>query len=295
MDINEIRAKLKGLEGGRPQKLIWKPKDEHTVRLLPLPGEADITEAVNWHYGVDEGRKLYCPSTVGDACAFCDLGQVLRSWKDDKGRDKQEADRKRDWDWFKKIQAANKHYAPIIVRKAGGHVDDFEGPFWWEMSPKTRERLLTIASNDDYNEEHADGGGSRILTSLTHGLDLIVTLKKAGQTGNQTTFDLTEVDERRKCSPRFKERGKKAAEEVLKGMPPLSEAIKTATTADAEKAFRSYEASLSGDAPPPDASSGVEHGPATNSSENALSGGKSVEEILKKLDSLIPQKQQQQG
>lgn len=279
MNIEEIRKKLAAAQGNKPTKLIWKPKGEHTVRLLALPGEADITETVQWHYGVDEGRKMYCPQTTGDACPFCDLAQSLRGWRDANGNEKSEADRKRDWDAFRKIQAAVKYYAPCIVRKSGGEPDDIEGAFWWEMTPKVREKLLTVCADDDYNADSKDGGGSRVLTSPTGGLDLIVKLKKAGTDGNKTSYDVTEVTERKRGTPIFKDKGKRVPE-----LADLKSGLQVVTTAEAEKIFATWEASL-GSEQTTDDSAGTEHGSANG--EQTLAGGKSVDEVINKLDSLL--------
>ena len=168
MDINAIRAKLKGFEEGKPKSKKWKPKDEHSVRVLPLANEDDISFIIKWHYGVDAGRQMYCPSTHGDACPFCDLGASLRSWKDEKGRDKTETQRKMDWEWFKKIQAAEKHYIPVVIRKKDSV--DVEGPFLWELTPRTYQTILKVCANDDWNDGHPEGGGLKVLTSLMHGI-----------------------------------------------------------------------------------------------------------------------------
>lgn len=290
MNIEEIKAKLKAAQNGKPTKAIWKPKSKHTVRLLPLPGEADITEVILWHYGVDDGRKMYCPATTGEQCSFCDLAQSLRGWRDADGNEKTEADRARDWEAFKKIQSATKYYAPIVVRK--DTEDEYEGPFWWEMTPKVRERLLTICADDDWNAQHKEDGGSRILTSLTQGLDLTVVLKKAGQDGNSTSYDLTEVTERKVFSTFFKSKGAKAAKEVLESIPDLKGAVQVVTSQQVEKVFASWEAGLS-DGGNKAESSGTEHG--NPNAEKTLSGGKSVQEVLDKLDSLIPKEQPKQA
>ncbi|HEU5118645.1 MAG TPA: hypothetical protein VFT74_18755, partial [Isosphaeraceae bacterium] len=199
MNLEAIRAKLKGLEEGKPKSKKWKPTDEHTARALPLPGEEDISFVIKWHYGVNGGRQMACPGTWGDDCPFCDLARKLKSWKDEKGRDKPEHVRKMDWEFFKKIDAAVKHYIPVVLRKKGS--DDLEGPFLWELTPKTYQTVLKICANDDRNDGHPDGGGLRVLTSLEHGVDLVITLKKKGEKGNTTSFDLTEVEPRLKPSP----------------------------------------------------------------------------------------------
>lgn len=281
MNLDAIRAKLKGLEEGKPKSKRWKPTDEHTVRALPLPGEEDVALTIKWHYGVDAGRQMYCPGTHGDACPFCDLAKKLKSWKDDKGRDKPEHVRKMDWEWFKKVDAAVKHYIPIVVRKKDS--TDVEGPFLWELTPKTYQAVLKVCANDDWNDGHPEGGGLRVLTSLMHGLDLVVTLKKKNEKGNNTSYDLTEVEERKKFSAIFKG-DKAAAESLLSRIPPVSDVAKPISTEEAEKVFASWKGSMS-DAPADTASAGVEY--SGNSGERAAQGGATVDETVAKLEQML--------
>ncbi len=279
MDINEIKARLKGMEDGKSKSARWKPKDEHICRLLPLPGEEDLSFIIKWHYGVDGGRQMYCPSTHGDECPFCDLAKFLKSWKDENGKDKTEAMRKHDWEWFKKVDAAVKHYTPIVIRKKDS--TDVEGPFLWEYTPKTYTSLFKICANDDWNDEHPDGGGLRVLTSLTHGLDLIISLKKKGEKGNTTSFDLTDVEERKKFSAIYKG-DVKQAQALLEKIPHADQIGKPITTAEAEKVFKTWQSAMS-TAPADTKEPGVEYG----SGEKALTGGKSVDEVTAQLEKLL--------
>ena len=281
MDLAALKAKLKQLEEGKPKSKKWKPKDEHTVRCLPLEGEEDLAFVIKWHYGVDNGRQMACPSTWGDECPFCDLSKYLRSWKDENGKDKPEAVRKNDWEWSKKVEAAVKHYIPMVERKKDS--TDLLGPFLWEMTPKTYTAVFKICCNDDWNEDHPDGGGLRVLTSLEHGLDLVVTLKKKGEKGNTTSFDLTEVEERKKFSPVIK--GDLArAKELLTKIPTMADIAKPVTTEEAEKVFSAWKASM--DSSPPDTKdAGVEHG--SNSGETVAKGGKNVDETVAKLEAML--------
>lgn len=287
-NLEELKRKLAAMESGKPKRAKWKPTGlGHQVRCLPTKDEEDLAYIVKWHYGVDNGRQMYCPSTHGDQCDFCDFAQYLKRWKDDDGNDKSEAKRKMDFEWFKKIDAATKHYVPIVLRKADS--TDLDGPFLWEMTPKTYQACFKILTDDDYNEDHPDGGGLRVLTSLKSGLDLTVSLKKAGQNGNTTSFDLTEVEERKKPSAVIKG-DEKAAQDLLKKVPDISEIAKPISSAEATLIFKAYKAALE-DAPA-DTSSGVEHGgsskPSTNSAEVLASGGDSVDDVVAKLTKLIP-------
>lgn len=283
MDINAIKAKIKGIESGKPKRAKWKPTGTHSARLLPIPGDEDLALIIKWHYGVDQGRPMYCPSTHGDACPFCDLAKHLKAWKDEKGRDKPEAKRKMDWEWGKKIDAAIKHYTPVALRKEGSL--DLEGPFLWEMTPKTYTALLKICANDDWNEDHPEGGGLKVLTSLEHGLDVVITFKKKGENGNTTSYDMTEVEERKKFSALVK--GDKAAGlSFLARVPDITEVAKPISTKEAEVIFAAYKASVNDDS---DGNADVEYSApsASNNAEKAAVGGSSVDDVVSKLQGLI--------
>ncbi len=284
MDLNAIKAKLKTMEEGKPKTKKWKPKDVHTVRCLPLGEEEDLAFIVKWHYGVDNGRQMACPSTWGEECAFCDLGVFLKSWKDDKGRDKTEAVRKRDWDFYKKIEAAVKHYVPMVERLKGS--DKLDGPFLWEMTPKTYTTVFKVCANDERNDGHPDGGGLRILTSLEHGVDLTVTLKKKGEKGNTTTFDLTDVEAKINRTPVVK--GDLAAAKALVGkIPRMEDIAQPVSTEQAAKVFAAWQGSMT-DAPADTAENGVEHG--SNNGEKVAKGGSGVDETVAKLEAMLQKK-----
>ena len=285
-NLDAIRQKLKELGEGKGKGGFkrWKPKDEHDIRCLPLGNGEELAFSIKWHYGVDAGRQMACPSTWGDDCVFCDFAHALKSFKDEKGRDKPKAKKDADWEFFKKIDAAVKYYVPMIERKADGA---FDGPFLWEMTPKTLTAITTVCLDDDYNEEHTGGGGYKILTSMTEGLDLHVSLKKKGEKGNATTYDLTEVKERKRFTPLFNETagGSKKADEVFAKIPVEADIAKPVTAAEAEKVFAKYKGSLSGeDTTAGSTDAGVEYG--DHGAEQPATGGLSVDDVVSKLERL---------
>ncbi len=284
MDINEVKRKLLALDAGPGKRTTWKPKDEHTVRCLDVPGDNEFGREVGWHYGVADGGKMYCPATDGDECPFCELAESLRAWKDTDGNDKPEATRKQDFEWFKQIQRSVKHYVPIAVRRDDGELD---GPFWWEMSPRTYGELLKICVNDDWNDGHPEGGGSKVLTSTTHGLDVVVSMKRAGQKGNKTTYDLTDVEERKKFTPLSKTGNSKS---VLERIPAFDTAAKSVTTDEARVIFGKFQAGLGTKQKPGERAkmndAGTEYSggsKVTNHNTEKLDGNAGVEEIMAKL------------
>lgn len=287
MNIAELKAKVKALEEGKPKSKKWKPKDKHSVRCLPLPDESDLALVIKWHYGVDNGRAMACPSTWGEQCDFCDLEAVLRSWKDENGRDKPEAKRKADWAWVKKIGVATKHYIPMVERVKKGDVEELSGPFLWECTPKTYTSTMKICVNDDWNDGHPEGGALKVLTSTSHGLDLTVELKKAGEKGNTTNFDLTSVEERKKFSVLTKE-GKAAVDAILAKIPVLEDIAKPVSSEEASKVFNAWKGALAS-APAEGDGEGGEY-TETHSGEEVQTGGRSVDETVAKLESLLAQR-----
>lgn len=289
MNVDEIRARLKSLQGVKQKSKKWKPTDEHVGRLLSLPNDEDLAYKITWHYGVDGGRQMACPGNWGNSCPFCDFGKKLRSWKDEKGRDKDEQTRAMDWEFYKTIGPADKHYAPLILRKKDS--TDVEGPFLWEHSPSTYQALLKICAIDDWNDDHPEGGALKVLTSLSHGLDLAISFKKAGEKGNTKMYNLTEVEERRKFSPVFKSDagGVERAKALLDKIPSIDEIARPVSTAEAEAIFKKWQGTLGDEVQQKSSDRDVEYRTAGSNSEQTITGGASVDETVSKLQALLSQ------
>lgn len=286
-NLDAIRQKLKELGEGKAKGggfKRWKPKDEHDARCLPLDNnDEDISFQILWHYGVDAGRPMACPTNWGHECPFCDLARGLKAWKDENGRDKPEAKRKLDWEFYKKIEAATKHYIPMVERKSDGTL---EGPFVWELTPRTLKDVIKICLDKDYNDEHSGGGGYAILTSLTEALDIHISLKKKGEKGNMTSFDITEVKERKRFSPVFKdtEGGETRARELLTKIPTQDDVAKPVSTVEAERIFARYQGSLSSDTAVSEGSRDIEY--SDRGAERPATGGLAVDDVVSKLEKL---------
>lgn len=283
MNLEAIKAKLKVLADGKSKNKRWKPKTQHTVRILPLPGEEDLAYVVKLHYGVDGKGAMYCPGSTGEDCPFCELAEFLKGFKDENGNQKSKADKERDWEYFKRIDASTKHYAPIVERKKDSA--EVEGPFLWEMSPKTYTALFKVCADDERNDEHEDGGGLRVLTSLKYGVDVTVTLNKAGTNGNNTSYDLTDVDVKIKKTPVIKN-DEKATQELLTRIPTLEDCgVKVISTQEAQKIFDKWEG-LMDKSVPEGGGTGVEYNKSANA-ETVASGGSDVDSAVAKLQALL--------
>ena len=101
--ITELKARLATLNRKTSKSTdIWKPKDEHDVRLLEVDNIEPFAERA-FHYNIGDAMQVLCPKiNFGDECVICDYAESLRSWKDEKGRDKPEKMRKEDFEIFKK-------------------------------------------------------------------------------------------------------------------------------------------------------------------------------------------------
>lgn len=278
--VEEIKAKLKALSKGGGGGKIWKPKDNHSVRILPLVGDEyptnELAVSVFWHYGVDAGKKMYCPKNTGDSCSFCDFAESLYSYNDENGKKKSKEQKDEDFQIYKKVNAAEKFYVPIVVRKEKS--TEVEGPVWWEMTQKTFQTLLEITINDDWNEDHPDGGGYKILTSLRAGLDLEVSLLPKNSPENKTNFDLTKVQERKKFTELVKG-DLAAAERIVESIPSLREIIRPITGKAAADIFDKFALSQGEDSKP---ESEVDY-----NGEKVSEGGNSVDDTVSRLEQMI--------
>lgn len=195
--IEELKARISGLNrgGGNKKNDIWKPTDEHVVRLLEYPHGRDPFIELFFHYEVGD-ETIVCPKMNGEGeCAICDFADTLKSWKDDRGQDKAEADRKADWEIFKKIQAKARIFIPMIERGK-----ESLGPKFWGVSPTQATEILSTAMDGDRMEECGISKDEqdastllKILISPTKAYDLNVSFAKPGAKGNTKTFGTTTI------------------------------------------------------------------------------------------------------
>ena len=59
-NIAELKARLASLNRKTSKNTdIWKPKDEHDVRILPITG--DLFQERTFHFNVGDAREVLCP------------------------------------------------------------------------------------------------------------------------------------------------------------------------------------------------------------------------------------------
>ena len=68
MDINALRDRLANLNRKSSKSGdVWKPKDEHQVRLLQYPHGDDPFLELSFHYDIGDVTPVLCPAQIGRA------------------------------------------------------------------------------------------------------------------------------------------------------------------------------------------------------------------------------------
>ena len=273
--IEEIKAKLHRLQTQtKKQRDIWKPSNEHTVRLLPYPHGDEPFIDMGFHYEI--GQTIICPRyNFGKDCVVCEYADKLRSWQDEDGEDKLEAHRKRDWDLFRKIQCKERYYAPMI--ECG---KESEGPKFWGFGKTIYERLLGFCIDEKYNEAVTEEGHG-VLTNPDCAFDLKVTFKKRNNEdgkGNDKPFGITEVET---ASLKPSKLGKNGdTQELLNNVKNMGDVYPEMTSAEVEKIY--FKFINSGTAEPKDDEDvGTEY--KANTAEKQVEGGQSIDEAFDKM------------
>lgn len=209
--IAEIRARLANLNKKTTKNPdIWKPKDEHDVRLLRNPHSDDPLVEKAFHYNIGDAREILCPkANFGDECVICDFAEQLKSWKDEKGRDKPEKERKADFEIFKKIQSVSKVIVPVVERitnSDGKPTGEVSQPGWWPLTSNQAQQILKVCTDADRLEVCGVTPGDDenvfdVLFSPKKAFDFHVSFKKPGEKGNNKTFTMVEIEPKFKPTP----------------------------------------------------------------------------------------------
>lgn len=285
MNLAEIRKRIEDLNN-RTKKAgkFWRPKDEHDVRLLPQKGSEDPFIERTFHGNIGTQWPVLCPKNFGEECSVCELAEKLRSWKDEEGNDKPDAIRKKDWELFKKIQAKPKFFVALVERGKEAY-----GPAYWQFTEYVYKQILSICGDEENNENRDDEGGAMVLVSPTNAYDLHVSLQKAGQKGNATKFDNTEVKEKKKTSKLLADKAE--AKKLLESVPSLDDVLPPVSAKEVHKTLMSFinggaGADASADAGKEDVEySGASEEKVAVKSNNAekLKGKKSIDEAFDDL------------
>jgi hypothetical protein len=283
-NIAELKARLASLNRKTSKNTdIWKPKDEHDVRILPVEG--DLFQERTFHFNVGDAREVLCPkANFGDECVICDFAELLKAWKDDKGRDKPEKRRKEDFELFKKIQATSKVYLPMIERTEDGK--GITAPAWWGLTQNQANQVLEVVTDtngadrlrecgiDPDDSDHALDA----LTSPKKAYDLHVSFKKPGEKGNNKTFTMIDIKPKGLRPTPLTGNPTKDAE-LVKEIKPLGEVFIKVPSSEVEKIFAKYMGGGGKEAP---AEGGKEYAP--KSGEKAEKAGtRKVEDAFDEL------------
>lgn len=283
MNINELKARLATLnrKTNKPND-IWKPKDEHDVRLLPAPkGEDPFVERA-FHYNIGDAVQILCPKVnFGEDCAICDYADFMKSWKDENGKDKPERIRKADFEVFKKVQAVSKAFVRVVERVEGGVSD----PKWWGLTQNQATQILNVCTDPEWLQacdvDPADPEKALdAVLAPKKAFDLHVSFAKPGEKGNSKTFTQITIKPKRNPSALTGNSGKDA--ELIAKIKPIDEVFPKASASEVELALKKFVAG-GGDEAKPEAAADEEKY-AANSKEDAKKVGKrSVTEAFEDL------------
>jgi hypothetical protein len=280
-NIAELKARLASLNRKTSKNTdIWKPKDEHDVRILTIPGQ-DAFQERTFHFNVGDAREVLCPkANFGDECVICDFAETLKGWKDDKGRDKPEKRRKEDWEIFKKIQASSKVFLPMVERTDDGK--SISAPAWWGLTQNQANQVLEVCTDPDRLREcgiDPDDSDHALdaITSPKKAFDLHVSFKKPTEKGNAKTFTVVDIKPKYKPSPLT---GNAAKDEALASeIKPLAEVFIKVPSSEVEKIFAKFVGGAGAEAK---ADGGKEYAPkGKDKAENA--GTRNVESAFDEL------------
>jgi hypothetical protein len=288
MNINDLKNKLQSLNRRTSkQQDLWKPRDEHDVRLLPAPEGSECFRELGFHYNVGEEGNILCPKVnYGEECEICEFAETLRQWKDDKGRDKPEKVRKEEFEIFKKIQVVNKVFNPVVERQPDGK--PAEEPKWWGLTANQAQQVIKVCTDADRLREcgldpEDTERAIEAVTSPAKAFDLHVSFKKPGEKGNAKTF--TQVDIEPKYKPSALTGNPERDSELVSKIKPLSEVFAKRTPDEVRTALKKFIGGGMKVADPK--SDGKEEKyaqPKTNSKEDAKRPGKrTVDEAFSDL------------
>lgn len=281
--IAELKARLANLNKRTTKNPdIWKPKDEHDVRLLRNPHNDDPIEEVTFHYNVGDAREILCPKQFGEECAICDFADQLKSFKDAKGNEKLKKDKDADWEIFKKIQANTKAYSPMVERLENGAMSE---PAWWGLTKNQSEQVLKVATDPEWLADcdidpADDEKALDAIFSARKAYDFHVSFRKPGEKNNTKSFTVVDITPKRKPSALTGDPKKDA--EILKKIKPIREVFPKLPQTEVDLALKKFVGGgMKIEDPQPN---GKDERYPKNSRENAAkSGTRSIDESFGEL------------
>jgi hypothetical protein len=262
---------------------LFKPKDEHDVRLFKNPHGSESLNEVFFHGDLGTPDPIPCPKmNRGDECAICDFAAALAAWKTPEGKDKSEAERKQDFEIFKKIQAKARVYVPCVERGK-----EAEGGKWWSMTTAQAGQALDVCAEVD--RQKAVGvdkdNALDVVLGVEKAYDIHVSFAKPGTKGNSKS--ITIVTLKGKLTPGPLGASQAETNKILETLPKLSEVV---TQPSSEEVARILKKFMGGNATTTaNVDSGADYAESKsaapkNSKENAkLVGTKSIDEAFNSM------------
>lgn len=283
MNINDLKAKLSTLNRKtQKQNDIWRPKDEHDVRLLPAPkGEDPLVERA-FHWNIGDAATILCPKVnFGEDCPICEYADFMKSWKDENGKDKPEKIRKADFEVFKKVQAQSKVFVRMVERTSEG----ISEPKWWGLTQNQATQILDVCTDADRLQacDLDPGDPEKALEavfSTKKAFDLHVSFAKPGDKGNTKSFTAITIKPKFKVSNLTGDAKKDA--EVLANITPIADVWQKVSSSEVEIALKKF-INGGGEEATPEPKSGEEKYPSNSKEDVKKVGKRSVSEAFDEL------------
>lgn len=282
MDINALKERLLQLNRKTSKTDgIWKPKDEHQVRLVKYPHGDESFIEVFFHNEIGDEFSILCPKcNFGKECVICDFADDLKSFNYRDGSKKNDGDKKKDWELFKKIQAKGRIAVPMVERGK-----ESEGSKFWSMTSAQAQAALDVCLDGDRLEELGiskdDGNGAlNILFDPDKGYDLSISYAKPGEKGNSKSFTVISVKGKIKPTPLSKDKAE--AKKIMESVKKVWDVFPEVSSAEVKKKFDRWVGSAQTEAKPEGGTEKyAEKKPAANTKENAkLAGTRSIDDAF---------------
>lgn len=290
MDINALKERIQNMNRRTTtNKEIWKPKDEHQVRLARNPHTGEPFTELFFHGNISDFPFL-CPlKNFGDPCEVCEFCKKLSSWTDDRGAQKPEHVRKADFETFKRIQPVGRLIAAMVERLDPKDMSKISEPKWWSMTAaqataalkvcESVERLQDLGITSDDLDRAID-----VIFDPVKGFDLTVSFKKPGEKGNSKSITIVDVEGKLRASALFKTA--EECKQYFSTLKPISDCFKRVTSEEASKLLRTFLAGGQAEATAGDAGLKKYDKPAAavkSKEKAATTGTKSIDEAFEDL------------
>lgn len=267
---------------------LWKPKDEHQVRLVHNPKNDDPFKELHFHYEIGDTLQIMCPKlNFGEDCAICEFAELLKSWNGPDGKEKPANERKADFEIFKKIQAKPRVFVPMIERGRDGK-PDLDSARWWGMTTAQVNQVLEVCTDGDRLEELGlskdDKEALRVVLDPKKGYDLQVSFAKPGEKGNTKTF--TNITIKGRIKPSALAKDEATIKKLVESVKDIYTVFPKVPSSEVEKVLKKFLGNNSSEGKPEGGTekySKPEEKAAkpTNSKENAkLSGTRSIDDAF---------------